>query len=113
MKVTIRGTIYNTDNADRIAQARYGDDMHDPAYWQATLYRTPRSKKHFLAGVGDIGLGVKLLFAVGTTKKAGASIQERPVEAYVQRRFQVFSLFLCEPKKIRKWGLSLLNTGLL
>ena len=52
MRITIRGTVFDTDTADRIGQARYGDDMHDPSYWQATLYRTPQSKKHFLAGVG-------------------------------------------------------------
>lgn len=51
MKVAILGVRYDTESAELL-----GDSFHAPegysTYWEAGLYRTPRSGRYFLAGDG-------------------------------------------------------------
>lgn len=51
MKAIINGFRYDTEKADCIGSAShgYGGDF---SRWSASLYRTKRSKNHFLAGEG-------------------------------------------------------------
>jgi len=51
MKVTINGRQYDTANAATIAAHRHSS-LDDASGWWATLYRQPRSGRHFLAGEG-------------------------------------------------------------
>jgi hypothetical protein len=51
MKSIINGTRYNTANATKICAAWYGY-ASDFSHWEATLYRTPKSGRYFLAGSG-------------------------------------------------------------
>lgn len=51
MKAIINGLRYDTENAITIGSASFsnpGDFQH----WEATLYKTPRSGRFFLAGSG-------------------------------------------------------------
>ena len=50
MKRTIQGIRYDTDKAVCIGEAVH--DADDASSWQAALYRTPRSKRYFIAGSG-------------------------------------------------------------
>ena len=56
MKAIIQGTRYDTEKAVLIAETdNLGDgaeSVTDFAYWQAGLYKTPRSGRYFLAGRG-------------------------------------------------------------
>lgn len=56
MKATINGTRYDTSKADCICEydnLSYGaESTTDFSFWEASLYRTKRSGRHFLAGRG-------------------------------------------------------------
>lgn len=55
MKAIINGTLYNTDTAIPLGSANNtGPQISRTSaeWWEATLYRTPRSGRYFLAGRG-------------------------------------------------------------
>ena len=52
MKKIIQGIRYDTDKATLIGEASADCPMNDFGYWEAALYRAPRSGRHFLAGSG-------------------------------------------------------------
>lgn len=56
MKKIINGVLYDTDKASLVGEydnLHYGaDSVTDFSYWQAGLYKTPRSGRFFLAGEG-------------------------------------------------------------
>lgn len=56
MKSIINGIRYDTDKATLIAETDNigggADSQSDFSYWQAGLYKTPRSGRYFLAGHG-------------------------------------------------------------
>lgn len=52
MKSIINGIRYNTDSADLIGKAVSNSPRTDFSWWQAGLYRTPKSGRYFLAGRG-------------------------------------------------------------
>jgi hypothetical protein len=51
MKAIINGLRYDSGNAILIGEASHGNHG-DFSYWEAGLYRTPRSGRYFLAGRG-------------------------------------------------------------
>ena len=51
MKAIINGLRYDTDKAILVGEASYGYSG-DFGRWDAGLYKTPRSKRFFLAGSG-------------------------------------------------------------
>ncbi|NBU34834.1 hypothetical protein EBS40_09515 [bacterium] len=72
MKKIINGVRYSTENATPICDAWNGYSS-DFSHWEATLYRTPRSGRYFLAGSG----GPLSRFARrldGTTRTGGEGI---------------------------------------
>lgn len=68
MKRILNGVRYDTEKA--IAIGRSSNDNRcsrsDFAYWQATLYKTPRSGRYFLAGEG----GARSIFAQSVGQNA-------------------------------------------
>lgn len=52
MKKIIDGLRYDTDNAIEIGYYSTGGSTSDFTHWEASLYKTPRSGKFFLAGEG-------------------------------------------------------------
>lgn len=52
MRKVINGLRYDTEKATKIGTAEYHGSCTDFQYWEATLYRTPRSNRFFLAGHG-------------------------------------------------------------
>ena len=52
MRKIIDGIRYDTDKAIKIGEYSSPQPVTDFTWWQATLYRTPRSGRHFLAGEG-------------------------------------------------------------
>lgn len=52
MKKIINGLRYDTDSAVKVGWASNSAPMSDFSWWEATLYRTPRSGRYFLAGEG-------------------------------------------------------------
>lgn len=52
MKSIIQGFRYDTEKAERIGYATYAGHPGDPHWWEATLYKTPRVNRYFLAGRG-------------------------------------------------------------
>ncbi len=52
MKSIINGKRFDTDKAVVIGGASYGHGVNDFNWWSATLYRTPRAGRYFLAGEG-------------------------------------------------------------
>ena len=75
MKKAIHGVRYDTDKATLIGEAhnihRGADSASDFNYWEAGLYKAPRSGRFFLAGNG----GPNTIFgrAVGTNSWSGGS----------------------------------------
>ena len=51
MKAIIHGVRYDTEKATLIGSYSYSSSG-DFNHWEATLYKTPRSNKYFLAGSG-------------------------------------------------------------
>lgn len=51
MKAIITGLRYDTTTAILIGEATHGN-RGDLSRWEASLYRTPRSGRYFLAGIG-------------------------------------------------------------
>jgi len=51
MKSIINGVRYNTENATRIC-AGWHSHRTDFSHWEATVYRTPKSGRFFIAGLG-------------------------------------------------------------
>ncbi len=52
MKAIINGLRYDTSKAVLIGEASYPGSRTDFGWWEAGLYRTPRSGRYFLAGYG-------------------------------------------------------------
>ena len=52
MKAIINGLRYDTDKAILIGEGGHGESRSDFNYWEAGLYKTPRSGRWFLAGEG-------------------------------------------------------------
>ena len=52
MKAIINGLRYDTDKAILIGEGGHGQSRSDFNYWEAGLYKTPRSGRWFLAGEG-------------------------------------------------------------
>lgn len=52
MKAIINGLRYDTDKAVHVGTADAGGSVSDFGYWEANLYKTPRSGRFFLAGKG-------------------------------------------------------------
>jgi hypothetical protein len=56
MKTIVNGKRYDTEKAILVGEAdslgREADSVTDFRYWEATLYKTPRSGRFFLAGEG-------------------------------------------------------------
>jgi len=52
MKAIINGLRYDTETATLVGEARAGCPASDFGYWEAGLYRTPRSGRYFVAGHG-------------------------------------------------------------
>jgi hypothetical protein len=48
----VRGKRYDTEKSTEIGSASGGGAVGDFSYWEATLYRAPRSGAYFLAGEG-------------------------------------------------------------
>jgi len=61
MKATIRGVRYDTDKAILVGGYTHDVGEGDPSWWQARLYRQPRSGRYFLVGRG----GGMTVFAKG------------------------------------------------
>jgi hypothetical protein len=52
MKAIINGLRYDTEKATLIGESGYCGSRSDFQWWEAVLYRTPRSGRYFLAGHG-------------------------------------------------------------
>ena len=52
MRAIINGTRYDTDKATAIGSSASCEGRGDFRHWEATLYKTPRSGRYFLAGEG-------------------------------------------------------------
>jgi hypothetical protein len=52
MKAIIHGLRYDTEKAILVGKADQNGPTNDFRYWQAGLYKTPRSGRFFLAGHG-------------------------------------------------------------
>jgi len=52
MKKTIHGLRYDTEKAILIGEYYNGNDVNDFSYWEASLFKTQRSGRYFLAGSG-------------------------------------------------------------
>jgi hypothetical protein len=70
MKRVIEGKLYNTDTAQRIASAESSYSPGDFAYWEETLYRTPRGA-WFVHGEG--GAMSRWSEPVGNNARGGGS----------------------------------------
>jgi len=71
MKKIINGLRYDTDNAIEVGSYDNGLPSNDFQSWGATLYKTPRSGRFFLAGSG----GPMTMFArhIGDNTTTGSS----------------------------------------
>jgi hypothetical protein len=73
MRAIINGLRYDTDKAIKIGEG--GSDGYtsssDFSYWRASLYRTPRANRYFLAGHG--GPMTRWAKAVGNNGRTGSS----------------------------------------
>ncbi len=52
MKSIINGKRYDTDKAIKVGHSGRGGSRSDFSWWEATLYKTPRAGRYFLAGEG-------------------------------------------------------------
>ncbi len=52
MKSIINGRRYDTDKAIEIGHSSYNGSRTDFQWWSASLYKTPRAGRFFLAGQG-------------------------------------------------------------
>jgi hypothetical protein len=84
MKAIINGLRYDTESAIEIGNAWHGNrgDFHR---WDATLYRTPRAGRYFLAGEG----GPLTEFGRGSLGQGGRSAGSRiiPMTVYEAREW--------------------------
>lgn len=69
MKKIINGLRYDTERAIEIGSYDNGLGCSDFRNWSATLYRTPRSGRYFLAGSG--GPMTRFARSVGNMSSAG------------------------------------------
>ncbi len=53
MKRIINGRRYDTDKAIEIGHSSYNGSRSDFQWWSASLYKTPRAGRYFLAGQGN------------------------------------------------------------
>ena len=54
MKTAINGQVLDTKKAHKLGEAAHQDGRRSQTEWIAALYRTPRSKQYFLAGIGGV-----------------------------------------------------------
>jgi hypothetical protein len=73
MKKIINGLRYNTENAIKIGFYDMGLGHGDFRNWEATLYKTPRSGRFFLAGSG--GPMTRFAEPCGNMTSGGSGIQ--------------------------------------
>lgn len=66
MKKIINGLRYDTDKAVEVGSCDNGIPTNDFSHWSATLYKTPRSGKFFLAGHGGPMTQFARYYADGT-----------------------------------------------
>ena len=52
MKSIINGTRFDTEKSTEIGHSSYNGSRTDFQWWSASLYKTPRSGRFFLAGQG-------------------------------------------------------------
>ena len=52
MKAIIKGKRYDTSKCELIGETTSGGSHSDFHYWEAGLYRTPRTREYFIAGEG-------------------------------------------------------------
>lgn len=73
MKAIINGLRYDTEKAIEIGQAGSDGNISssDFSYWTATLYRSPRAHRYFLAGHG--GPMTRWAKAIGNNGRVGSS----------------------------------------
>lgn len=75
MKKIIDGLRYDTEKAIKVGEAdninQGVDSRSDFAYWEATLYQTPRSKRFFIAGAG--GPASRFAQSVGQNSWSGGA----------------------------------------
>ena len=71
MKSIIHGLRYDTDKAVLIGWDGYNGNRTDFEWWEAGLYKTPRSGRYFLAGKG--GPMTRWAQPVGTNGYTGGS----------------------------------------
>jgi len=72
MRRIINGIAYDTEKAAELVSVAASIDKGDHAYWEETLYRTPKNS-YFLAGRG----GPKTTWAerFGNTRSAGSGLR--------------------------------------
>lgn len=71
MKTIINGKRYDTAKAILVGETDSGGSVNDFSYWEAGLYKTPRSGAFFLAGHG--GPMTRWAQPVGSNGRSGGS----------------------------------------
>jgi hypothetical protein len=72
MKAIINGKRYDTDKAVLVGEASSGLSRSDFGWWEAGLYKTPRSGAFFLAGSG--GPRTRWAYSVGNMTSGSEGI---------------------------------------
>lgn len=78
MKKTINGLRYDTENAIFIGEYYNGNDVNAFSYWEASLYKTKRSSRFFLAGSG----GPMTEYASEALKWAEQYLDQEKIDEY-------------------------------
>jgi hypothetical protein len=78
MKAIINGLRFDTEKATLVGESSANCSRSDFSYWEAGLYRTPRSGRFFLAGFG----GAMTMFArsVDNGRTGGSGIRPMDIE---------------------------------
>ncbi len=71
MRAIINGLRYDTDKAALVGEASYNGSRTDFQWWEAGLYKTPRSGRFFLAGRG--GPMTRWAKSIGNNGRTGSS----------------------------------------
>lgn len=71
MKTIINGKRYDTEKSILVGKSDSGGFVNDFSYWEAGLYKTPRSGAFFLAGQG--GPMTRWAQPVGSNGRSGGS----------------------------------------
>lgn len=110
MKRIIKGRTYDTETAIKIGTYALGNDVSNPRYWTATLYRIPQTERFFVYAQG----GSESPFANKKGDKPGYGFKLQPyirAAAFLWAKLHlpievVFTHFpdLCENYKFGKDG---------